>query len=232
MFRRDRAVVEEQVFNPDWSRPVDGHHSFWIDCGQAGDGCEPQTAILALPRGRTGAVIAFARSQPVDCAVDDAVYEFHAAVGKIVQFLFADTEDSVVAPHPEIPEIVLENGSHGGIEQALLDCIGRQAAVLDPVETARCRTHPGDSVRIDVNSHHVDIEESFLLGVDREMAVLKPADAITVSGDPEGAIRRLRQPYDSSGTGGMLKSTVLEAGHPGAMRADPEVSRMDRKSVG
>src|ERR1017187_8530356 len=58
------------------------------------------------------------------------------------------------------------------------------------------------------------------------MAVLKPADAITVRGDPERTIRRFHHPYDTSGTGDMLKSTVLKAGHPGATRADPQVSRM------
>src|ERR1039457_1771336 len=118
------------MFNPDLGPPVVGHHSFWIDCDQTRDGCEPQTAILALPRGRAGAVVAFARPQPVDCAVGDAVYEFNAAVCKIVQFLLAHTEDSVVASHPEIPAIVLENGSYGGIKQALIDRIGGQAAVL------------------------------------------------------------------------------------------------------
>src|SRR5438067_9625749 len=94
-----------------------GARAIRIDHRYAFGRCEPQLAVVSLPRDRLRSAVALAARHAVGASVRDARYFRRETFREIIELLTRYAEDSFVAAHPEIAVGVFEDREDAFVEQ-------------------------------------------------------------------------------------------------------------------
>src|SRR5438105_8270263 len=115
--RIDSVTIRENVLDDDRGCGR-GPRAIRVDHGHALDRGEPELPVVRLPRHRLRTAIALAALHAIGSSVPDARDFRQKSLGKIIELLTGNAEDSFVATHPEIAVAIFQNGEDAVIEKA------------------------------------------------------------------------------------------------------------------